>query len=230
MLSQTQTQESKLPVMNQSLEGTGTYQQLEELLAALPQIQACISNSQTLVETHFSQESKTKIESMTWLELQTSLVDLEATLHESVKQAQMLLINSDIRFAQANTQTLTNWTLEAKRSDLLRLFRHCKMNEDLSDIIDEALSQNATAIASILNPQLRLDLMALLEEQVKDFSALSKRVGTALNAQEQEAVLHKLLGDPKDELMFDVFSSGLMAMSDLELSLAAIAAYTVLYA
>lgn len=233
MLAKNQNQESFQANISLSLSNTASYQQLKDFLAAQSDLKQCIQSGKTIFETHFAQENKSKVETMAWLELQAKLLNFEETLQATVRYAQDVLTNSVAGFETENAQVaLFNWEHHSKRSDFLNLFRTSGINEELTDIIDEALTENSVQLLSFLNTSLDTDLLALIEEQSKDFSKLIKDFSLAQSAQEQEDILIRLLGDPKqtDDLLFDVFSSGLMAMSNFELSFAAIATYAILCA
>ncbi len=227
MLTNIQTQEKQI-MMSSNLVAE-THEQIKQILSAQPQLQNCIKSSLALYETHFFQETPVAIANMTWLELSADLVELEAHLSASLKQAQTLLPDLS---AQQNQFALSNWAKQAKQQDLQVLFRDYSVNEEFSDIIDEAFTEDDKTLLGFARPDLAVELLALLGEQCKDFSSLIQGFVLADDAEAQEAMLSKLLGDTieSDELSFDVFASGFMAMADFELSLASIATYAVLNA
>ncbi|MEZ4605553.1 MAG: hypothetical protein R2865_01780 [Deinococcales bacterium] len=169
---------------------------------------------------------------MDWLELKTRLLNLETELQQAHSHAQKLLLESAHRLRMQKNTSFGNWLHSSKRKTLLELFISYNINQELSSTIDEAFSEAPEQILKFISPNLCIDLLALLEEQLKDFAAIIQQVASARTLNSQEHVLSKLLGDPEcsDSLLFDVFTPGLASISEFEICLAGIATCVVMCA
>ena len=211
--------------------GVGRYPQAEKLLTIQPLLQDCIKASQSLFESNFNQEHKTKIESINWLELHGMVLNLEKNLQLTLIDIEVAL--SVIALDLDTTKLLdifSNWSTSSKRIDLLQLLNNYKINSELLAIIDDAFLEAPNSMQEIATVDFQEDLLNMLRDQIKDLSILSHDMQLATDAVAQEKVLRKILGDPRqsDELDFDVFVVGLSRLQDFELSFAIIALYMVL--
>jgi len=203
---------------------------IDSLFSAQAKLPACIRTCQNLFEINFSQENKARIDASAWLELQKELLNIEKELFTALKQAQYLLTNCSINTVIEDSNSVNNWATNSKRAILLDLLNDSDTDLSIIESIDTALLEDETIIDSFTKPALRNDLLALLEEQVKDFSKLAKDFELAVTSEQQEEMLSKLLGDSvqQEDILFDVFASGLTNITDFEVSFTVIATYLVL--
>ncbi len=229
MLGNQQSQENYL--VNIAAKTSGNYNQIETLFAAQAQLQSCITSNQNLFETNFGQEQTIRVDAAAWLELRNNLVSIEKDLHIALKNAQAML-NSSVQNFNANNakEDLKTWNMNAKRFILLDLLNTHNINPELINAIDESFLEEPESMLAFTSPSTPADLLVLLEEQIKDFSTLVKKAELAITPQDQEDILHQLLGDASntEDLLFDVFASGFSAMGDFEISFVVIATYMVL--
>lgn len=220
------------PTISNSITKTTTNTvEIEKLFTAQSKLHTCIANNQNLFEINFAQETKTRIDASAWLELQKELLDIEQDLLTSLKQAQDLVTQASNTKTKLDNDLIKNWSTHSKRAILLDLLNNSNTNPEIIESIDEAFLEEASAMLSFTSPTICTELLALLVEQIKDFSALVRKFELAVTSEKQEELLRTLLGDPTnpDEIFFDVFASGFSAMTDFELSLTAIATYLVLH-
>ena len=204
---------------------------LHRLLSVTTVLHAFDALGQELVDEHFSQENLTPVDPASWQTLCYAFHELRQKLSCTFRHAQILLAEPRSVLRPHSTPHPV-WSTQAKRRELLELLERYKIDERITQTVDVTLLENARMLLDLLELDWKSELLAHFESQLQAFSALVPALEGAVDAQTQARLLAILLPPDKkqDDMLFDVFSDSLLAVNDVELTLAAIAFYLVVAA
>ena len=206
---------------------------LHELLDVTTALHNVTTLSRHLCETHFPQrhaQYSTPVPPEVWQSLCDAFAELRGRLEDNLACAEHLLAR---RPSPSSALPMTlDWHHHAKRRGLLELFDHYPVDPRIVRAIDETLTEDMGAVLELLERDWQGDLFAFLEELLGTLQTLAPALENARDARTQSqllAVLAPADADCGDDVPFDIFANT-PSVSDLELTLAAIASYAVLSA
>ena len=203
---------------------------LHRLLSVTTVLHAFEALGRELVDHPSVQETFTPVDPASWQTLCYAFRELYQKLSISFAHAQTLLAEPGVVLKPRLTPHLA-WFIQAKRRELLELFERYKFDERITQTVDDALIENASELLNLLELDWKSELLTHFESQLQTFSALVPALEGATDARTQARLLAALVPDKKqDDMLFDVFSDSLLAVNDVELTLAAIAFYLVVAA
>ena len=203
---------------------------LHQLLAVSQDIHTLNGLSRQLCAAHFSKGAAQPVPQQSWATLCEAVADLRAGFVQSLDYAEALLIHQSS--ALSSTRERLDIPLLEKRQTVLALLGQYHIDPRIMTAIEETLEEEAMAILTFLELNWKEELFTFFGEFASTLDKLALACQGSQDTFSQASILSSLAppdADCGDDLFFDVFAEE-ASIQDLELTLAAIAAYAVLRA
>ena len=203
---------------------------LHQLLAVSQDIHSLNRLSHQLCAERLGQEAAQPVTQRAWSTLCDAVADLRAGVVQSLDYAEALLIHPSSALSPISKRL--DKQLVERRQAVLALLRQYQIDQRIMTAIEETLEEEATAIFALLELNWKEELFAFFRDFVPTLDKLILALQGAQDPFSQATLLSSLAppdADCGDDLFFDVFAEE-ASIQDLELTLAAIAAYAVLRA